>query len=921
MSPEGRRESQHVYAFGGGAADGTIADKPLLGGKGAGLAEMARLGVPVPAGFTLTTEVCTHYQEHGRSYPDGLREAVAAALARVEELQDQRFGDPARPLLLSVRSGAAISMPGMMDTVLNLGLNREIVAAGIEAGEDPRFLYDAYRRLLTMYGDVVLGVAHERFEKVLESAREEAGVETDPELSSEELAGVVAEYEALIERETGEPFPQDPQAQLWGGIAAVFDSWDNPRARSYRRLNDLPDGMGTAVIVQAMVFGNRGAGCATGVAFTRNPATGEAALYGEYLVNAQGEDVVAGIRTPQPIRSEDGGGLAAELPEAAARLREVARKLEAHFGDMQDLEFTIEGGRLYMLQTRTGKRTGPAAVRIAVDMVDEGLIEPRDALFRVEPRHLTQLLTPEFDEDERRRAVEAGRHLAKGLPAGPGAASGRIALTAERAEEMANESTETGGTPVLLVRQETSPEDIVGMHAAAGILTSRGGMTSHAAVVARGLGKPCVVGAGEIAVDHEAGEVRAAGQVFREGDELSIDGTTGEVLAGGVATRPSPVLRHLLEDELRASDDAPPAVRAFDRLLEWADEARRMRVRANADTPADAKAARSLGAEGIGLCRTEHMFFDDDRIAWVRRMILAEDQATREEALSHLRPHQQKDFEGIFEAMAGLPVTVRLLDPPLHEFLPEDRETQRELAATMGIEPEELARKVESLSEVNPMLGHRGCRLGLTAPEIYKMQAEAIVRAACVRAKAGDEVRPEIMVPLVGTEAEMIRLRAEIEATAKAVQEDEGVELDHLLIGTMIEVPRAALVADRIARHAEFFSFGTNDLTQMTYGYSRDDVGHFLPAYLDQGILKSDPFASIDPDGVGALVRIACEKGRQGRADLHLGICGEHGGDPDSIAFFEEAGLDYVSCSPYRVPVARLAAARATLGTGRGGED
>ncbi|MFP3940473.1 MAG: pyruvate, phosphate dikinase [Thermoanaerobaculia bacterium] len=902
---------RYVYSFGGGAADGSAELKALLGGKGAGLAEMARLGIPVPPGFTLTTEVCIHYQDHGRSYPAGLRDQVAGALARVEELQGQRFGDPERPLLLSVRSGAAISMPGMMDTVLNLGLNRDLVDTRIEAGEDPRFVRDAYRRLLTMYGDVVLGVAHREFEGVLERAREEEGVATDAELSAEALAGVIEAYERLIEDATGAPFPRDPHDQLWGGIAAVFDSWDNERARSYRRLNRLPGDMGTAVNVQAMVFGNRGPDCATGVAFTRNPATGEKVLYGEYLVNAQGEDVVAGIRTPLPIEGNAGeGALTDAFPEAHAGLVDVARTLEERFGDMQDVEFTIEAGALYMLQTRTGKRTGPAAVRIAADMVDEGLIEPRRALERVEPRHLIQLLAPEFDEAERDRAVSEGRRLAGGLPAGPGAASGRIALTADRAAEM------TAHGPVLLVRQETSPEDIVGMHAAAGILTSRGGMTSHAAVVARGLGKPCVVGAGGLTVDEEAGEVRAAGQVFREGDELSIDGTAGEVIAGALPTRSSQVLR-VLQD----GGEETPAARAFLKVLEWADGERRLRVRANADTPADARAARAFGAEGIGLCRTEHMFFEEERIPWVRRMILASDAGERQESLDRLRPVQQGDFEGIFQAMEGLPVTVRLLDPPLHEFLPHEERAQRELAREMGLAPDQVAEKVTALFEVNPMLGHRGCRLGITAPEIYRMQADAIVRAACNRQRAGDRVLPEIMVPLVGTEEELARIRTEIEETARRVQDEEGVELEHLLIGTMIEVPRAALVADRIARHAEFFSFGTNDLTQMTYGYSRDDVGRFLPQYVEDGIVPADPFATLDRPGVGELVRIACEKGRAERSGLHLGICGEHGGDPESVAFFEEAGLDYVSCSPFRVAVARLAAARARLGLGPGGED
>jgi pyruvate,orthophosphate dikinase len=899
--------AKRVYAFGGGTAEGEGSQKELLGGKGAGLAEMSRLGIPVPPGFTLMTEVCTWVQQHDGGYPEGLAAEVEEHLALLESRAGQRFGDPANPLLVSVRSGAARSMPGMMETILNLGLNDETCAAWVAAGADERFVLDAYRRLLTMYGDVVLEVPFEGFEESLTRARQEHGAKNDAELPVEALRQVVAANRRWIE-EHGKSFPAAARDQLWGAIGAVFASWNGARAVAYRRFERISDALGTAVNVQLMVFGNRGADCATGVAFTRNPATGERRVYGEYLVQAQGEDVVAGIRTPQPIEAADGGGLGAVFPQAHSELVEVCGRLEAHYGDMQDVEFTIQHDRLYMLQTRAGKRTGPAAVRIAVDMVEEGLIDKRTALRRVEPAQLGQMLAQDFDPAEKAKAIAGGALLAKGLPAGPGAAAGRIALSAERAAAMAAEG--PSATPVLLVRAETSPEDIVGMHAAAGILTSRGGMTSHAAVVARGLGKPCIVGAGDLEVDERKGEVRAGGRAYREGHLLSIDGSSGEVLAGGLATRPSEVLRVLLED-------APPtaASEAFRKLLAWSDEARRMKVRANADTPHDATVARRLGAEGIGLCRTEHMFFADDRIPWVRRMILADDAESRKEALTHLLPVQQGDFEGIFAALTGLPITVRLLDPPLHEFLPHGEKALRELAEQMGVEPAAVEARSAALAEANPMLGLRGCRLGLVAPDIYDMQVEAIVRAACRRQKAGNTVLPEIMVPLVGTEEEMIRLRQRIAEVAGRVQKEEGVDLK-LLIGTMIEVPRAALVAERIARHADFFSFGTNDLTQMTYGYSRDDVGRFLPHYLEAKILPQDPFESIDPEGVGMLVRIACERGRTTSDHLHLGVCGEHGGDPASIAFFESAGLDYVSCSPYRVPIARLAAARAVIGGG-----
>jgi pyruvate,orthophosphate dikinase len=894
--------AKYLYAFGGGTADGSGEQKNLLGGKGAGLAEMSRLGIPVPPGFTLTTEVCTYYQEHDGSYPAGLEDELDHHLRQLEERTGQRFGDPERPLLVSVRSGAPTSMPGMMDTVLNLGLSPSIVEAWIARGADARFVLDAWRRLLAMYGDVVLGVEHAGFEEVLAAARAEHHAASDAELPPEALAAVGKHFEGLIAAH-GAPFPEVPRDQLWGAIGAVFSSWNNRRAREYRRIHGISDRLGTAVNVQAMVFGNRGSDCATGVAFTRNPATGEARVYGEYLVNAQGEDVVAGIRTPRPIVGAGGeSGLAEDFPQAESELREVCARLERHYRDMQDVEFTIQHDRLYMLQTRSGKRTGPAAVRIAAEMVDEGVLEPREAVARVKPQDLVQMLAPEFDSREKARAVAEGRLLAHGLPAGPGAASGRMVLSAERAAQMAAHG------PVVLVRAETSPEDIVGMHAAAGILTSRGGMTSHAAVVARGMGKPCLVGAGALDVDEKAGVVRAGHRVVREDDEISIDGTTGEVIAGGLKTRQSEVLRTLLSG--KASD--LPAVVTFRKILEWADELRRLWVRANADTPGDARVARALGAEGIGLCRTEHMFFEEDRIPWVRRMILADDAAERAESLARLLPMQQKDFEGIFAALAGLPVTVRLLDPPLHEFLPHGDKALASLAAQMGVPPEKVAARAAALTESNPMLGHRGIRLGMTAPEIYEMQVEAIVRAACVRTRAGDRVEPEIMLPLVGAEQELIRLRARTAATIERVLAEEGMELP-ILIGTMIEVPRAALIADRIAEHADFFSFGTNDLTQMTYGYSRDDIGRFLPHYLETDVLPFDPFARIDEEGVGQLVRMACERGRQARPGLHLGVCGEHGGDPDSVDFFDRVGLDYVSCSPYRVPIARLAAARATL--------
>jgi pyruvate,orthophosphate dikinase len=891
-----------IYAFGGGTAEGRADQIRLLGGKGAGLAQMSRLGIPVPPGFTLTTEVCHLYHERGERYPEGLDAEFEAQLATLEALLGRGFGSQEDPLLLSVRSGAPISMPGMMDTILNLGLNDEIVEAQLGAGWDPRFLRDCYRRLIGMYGNVVMGVPHRGFEEILGEVRAAEGATIDAEISAEGLERVIRRSLDYIAGQ-GSPFPQDPRDQLWGAVSAVFRSWNVKRAREYRRLHGISEDLGTGVNVQAMVFGNRGPDCATGVAFTRDPSTGEKTIYGEYLVNAQGEDVVAGIRTPKQILDPE-GGLAADFPQAFRQLVEVCATLEAERREMQDVEFTIEAGKLYMLQTRAGKRSGPSAVRIAAEMVEEGLIDRSTALLRVDGTHVAQMLAPEFEASERQAAIERGALLARGLAAGPGAASGRIALTADRAAEMA------AGGPVLLVRDETSPEDIVGMHASAGILTSRGGMTSHAAVVARGLGKPCIVGAGELVVDEEAGELRVAGRVFREGDVLSIDGSTGEILDGHLAPHPSEVLQILMG----SADASPhgPSSAAFLELLEWADGERRLGVRANADTPHDAEVAVALGARGIGLCRTEHMFFDESRIAWIRQVILARRDEDRTRALAALLPEQRSDFEGILEAMQGMPVTIRLLDPPLHEFLPRETTAIEHLAQQMELSAAQVRETVETLEEANPMLGHRGCRLGLTHPEIYEMQVEAIAQATAWLRGRRIDARPEIMVPLVGTEEEMRRLRVMVQGVLDRVAASEAIELD-IPIGTMIEVPRAALVADRIARHADFFSFGTNDLTQMTFGYSRDDIGRFLPAYVNERVLPSDPFAELDQTGVGQLVELACERGRAERSGLKLGICGEHGGDPSSIDFFEGCGLDYVSCSPYRVPVARVAAAQASL--------
>ncbi|EKF19847.1 pyruvate, phosphate dikinase [Nitratireductor pacificus] len=881
-----------VYVFGDGRAEGSAGDKNLLGGKGANLAEMCSLGLPVPPGFTVTTELCAHYYANDRTYPDELKPQVEAALEEVGKVAGRRFGDPAKPLLVSVRSGARASMPGMMDTVLNLGLNDKTVEAVAAEAGDARFAYDSYRRFIQMYCNVVLGLDHDVFEEILEEEKARLGYEVDTEFTAGDWQNVIALYQSKIEAELGAPFPQDPFEQLWGAVGAVFSSWMNHRAVTYRRLHDIPESWGTAVNVQAMVFGNRGEDSATGVAFTRNPSTGEKALYGEFLVNAQGEDVVAGIRTPQNIteaaRLEAGSdkpSLEKLMPEAFASFIAIADALERHYCDMQDLEFTIERGKLWMLQTRSGKRTASAALKVAVDMATEGLITREQAVARIDAASLDQLLHPTIDPDAPRDVIGIG------LPASPGAATGAIVFSSEAAEEAKAE-----GRPVILVRVETSPEDIHGMHAAEGILTTRGGMTSHAAVVARGMGKPCVSGAGSLRVDHKTGVLLAMGQTFKKGDVITIDGATGQVLKGAV-----PMLRPELSGD-------------FSTIMGWADEARRMKVRANAETPADARTARSFGAEGIGLCRTEHMFFDDGRILAMREMILADTESERRAALDKLLPMQRSDFTEIFEVMAGLPVTIRLLDPPLHEFLPKTEEEIAEVASAMGVSAEKLRQRTESLHEFNPMLGHRGCRLAVSYPEIAEMQARAIFEAAAeAAAKAGAPVVPEIMVPLVGMLSELDFVKARIDAVAKKVMGESGIAIDYL-VGTMIELPRAALRADEIAGSAEFFSFGTNDLTQTTFGISRDDAASFLEIYRSRNIIEQDPFVSLDVDGVGELVRIAVEKGRAARGDIKLGICGEHGGDPASIRFCETVGLDYVSCSPFRVPIARLAAAQAAIG-------
>jgi pyruvate,orthophosphate dikinase len=883
--------SKWVYSFGAGHNEGRADMKDLLGGKGANLAEMASIGLPVPPGFTITTEVCTAYYKNDHAYPAELKDQVRAALTLVEQAVGLRFGDAAKPLLVSVRSGARVSMPGMMDTVLNLGLNDATVAGLAEAANDPRFAWDSYRRFIQMYGAVVLGVEHHRFEEIIDQIKVDSGAIEDTQLSAEDWQEVVAGYRDMVEEATGKPFPQDPEEQLWGAIGAVFGSWMNHRAITYRRLHDISADWGTAVNVQAMVFGNMGTDCATGVCFTRNPSTGENAFYGEYLVNAQGEDVVAGTRTPQPMSkaSAKPGEVSLEdvMPAAYAELVAIRATLEQHYRDMQDIEFTIQQNTLYMLQTRNGKRTAAASLRVAVEMANEGLIDRKEAVLRVNPAALDQLLHPTLDPNAPRTL------LAKALPASPGAACGAVVFNADEAESRAAK-----GEAVILVRVETSPEDIHGMNAARGILTTRGGMTSHAAVVARGMGRACVAGAGGIVVDYNAQTLATGGRTVRAGETITLDGSTGEVFLGSVA---------MVEPAMSGD---------FGTLMEWADANRRLGIRANAETPLDAETARKFGAEGIGLCRTEHMFFDPERIGAVRQMIMARDEAGRRVALAKLLPFQREDFHKLFRIMAGLPVTIRLLDPPLHEFLPHADAELAEVATALGTDLEAMRRRAMELAEANPMLGHRGCRLGITYPEIYEMQARAIFEGAIAVAKeSGNAPIPEIMIPLIATRRELEITRAQVDKVAQTVFAEAGTTIEYT-VGTMIELPRAVLLADQIAEVADFFSFGTNDLTQTVFGLSRDDAGKFLPSYVELGILPKDPFVSIDVEGVGAMVRMAVEKGRATKPELKLGICGEHGGDPASIAFCEEVGLDYVSCSPYRVPIARLAAAQAALGVG-----
>jgi pyruvate,orthophosphate dikinase len=884
------QQHKWVYNFGNGKAEGRADMRNLLGGKGAGLAEMSNLALPVPPGFTATTDVCTYYYAHDNTYPDELKAQVEAALAEVEKLTGSKFGDAKNPLLVSVRSGARASMPGMMDTVLNLGLNK-VTVEGLKAQSgNARFAYDSYRRFIQMYSNVVLGMEHHLFEETIEDVKRVKNYIQDTELKAEDWQDVIEGYLDTVKKHLGKPFPQDVQEQLWGAIGAVFGSWMNQRAMTYRKLNDIPHDWGTAVNVQAMVFGNRGDDCCTGVAFTRNPSTGENAFYGEYLVNAQGEDVVAGIRTPQNLtikgKQEQASKLPAMeevMPDVFKQLNDVRLKLEKHYRDMQDIEFTVQQGKLYMLQTRTGKRTAAAALKIAVDMVGEGVIDEREAVMRIEPKSLDQLLHPTLDPKAKKQVA------AKGLPASPGAASGKVVFNADEAEELTNK-----GEKVILCRIETSPEDIHGMHAAKGIVTSRGGMTSHAAVVARGMGRACVAGAGDLHMDYAKEQMTAKDIVIKKGDVITIDGSTGEVMLGAIPT---------VQPELSGD---------FGTLMGWADKIRRMKVRTNAETPLDARTARKFGAQGIGLCRTEHMFFDTDRITSMREMIVADDEKGRRAALAKLEPMQKKDFVDLFTIMEDLPVTIRLLDPPLHEFLPHEEDEIQAVAAAAGVSADKIRKRTSQLHEANPMLGHRGCRLGISYPEIYEMQARAIFLATVDMAKNGKEITPEIMIPLVATRKELEILKGVIDRVAGEVSKTSGVKLKYL-VGTMIELPRAALRAGEIAEVGEFFSFGTNDLTQTTFGLSRDDAATFLPDYYKANVFEHDPFASLDQEGVGELIKIAVERGRKSREKLKLGICGEHGGDPASVKFCHRVGLDYVSCSPYRVPIARLAAAQAAI--------
>ncbi len=898
--------TKNVYFFGNKNAEGNASMKNLLGGKGANLAEMNLVGVPVPPGFTITTEVCTEYNKVGKEKTIALlKDEVAASIQKVEKIMESKFGSKENPLLLSVRSGARVSMPGMMDTVLNLGLNDDAVEGIATKTGNRRFAWDSYRRFVQMYGDVVLGMKPESkedidpFEEIMDKLKEEKGIENDTDFNVDDLKTLVSQFKTAVKKQTGHDFPEDPWEQLWGAVMAVFDSWNTDRAIYYRRMNKIPEEWGTAVNVQAMVFGNMGDNSATGVAFTRDAGTGENIFTGEFLINAQGEDVVAGVRTPQQITLEGSRrwaklaniseeeraakypSLEERMPEQYRELNEIQEKLEQHYKDMQDLEFTIQDGKLWLLQTRTGKRTGAAMIKIAIDMVKEGMIDEKTALLRQEPEKLDELLHPVFDKD----AMKAAHVCAKGLPASPGAATGQLVFFADEADKY---------DATILARIETSPEDLEGMNIAKGILTAKGGMTSHAAVVARGMGKTCVSGAGEIKIDYKSRTMTAGGKTFKEGDFISLNGSTGEVYEGQIAT---------IDPEVSGN---------FGTIMEWADKHARMYVRTNADTPHDAQVARDFGAKGIGLTRTEHMFFEGEKIIAMREMILAEDEAGRRAALDRLLPIQRKDFEGIFEAMHDLPVTVRLLDPPLHEFVPHDEKGQKEMAEVMGVSVDIIKQKVADLSEFNPMLGHRGCRLGNTYPEITEMQTRAIIEAALNLKQRGITAKPEIMVPLTGTLAEMKMQEDIIRKTIDTIFEERNDKIDYM-VGTMIEIPRAALTADLIAQSAEFFSFGTNDLTQMSFGYSRDDAGKFLPIYIEKGILKHDPFEVLDQEGVGQLVAMACEKGRQTRPDIKLGICGEHGGEPSSVEFCHRTGLDYVSCSPYRVPIARLAAAQANL--------